>query len=178
MGRKGGSDNEQVPPRESELYDKKWVVQVAPNSKAKCKDKNCLGDDNKIATGEIRIGRRYPSPFKEDEIAVNWFHAKCMFDQQMRSRKGTQVIQRPEDMDGFYELPSNEQHYVEQLIDDFQRGHLNTSSESKPHSSKSTPRTRDAKSSRTSVDVESKEIAKKKKKAEGGRRDVGRVIML
>ena len=197
------TQSEEEPVRESELYEKKWVIGYANAKKAKCKNGECLGDSEEIAKGELRIGRRYPSPFKDEEVAVNWFHAKCMFDQQRRSRKTTQVIERPEDMDGFYDLAPRDQQYVEQLLDDFRRGHVRLNStapkknskSSKPaptskskstaSSSKSGPPTKEGKSTgirstvgRSSSAAPKEKEIKKKKKEEGGRRDVGRVIML
>ena len=178
-----------IPQRESELYDKKWVIGYANTSKAKCKDKDCMEENPEIMKGELRIGRRYPSPFNENEIAVNWFHARCMFNQQLRARNTTQVIERPEDMDAFQDLDRPDQQFIEQLISYFQNGILTklgrqpkTTISSKTTQKSTNSRIREGKSStgdsKSAATIKAKEIEKKKKKAESGRRDIGRVIML
>ena len=101
---------------ESQLYGKKWTVCYAINGLSVCKDLQCLCGDRKIAKGSLRIGRRYPSPFDKDSIAINWFHAKCMFNQQRRSRIGTQIIGSLDDMDGVDNILLADRDLIEELI--------------------------------------------------------------
>jgi hypothetical protein len=103
---------------ESHLYSKKWVVSYALNGLSVCKDLHCLCGDKKIAKGSLRIGRRYPSPFDPDSIAINWFHAKCMFHQQRRSRVGTQIIGSLDDIDGIDNILLADKDLIEELIHD------------------------------------------------------------
>ena len=101
--------------KKKELYDKKWVCEVfffkknyeslifqyAKSNRAKCKDTKCLlkhDEDPKSAViekGSLKIGRRYPSPFNEEEILVNWFHLACFFSSQTRARKDTKLLEDP-----------------------------------------------------------------------------------
>ena len=73
-------------------------------------------ETKKIAKGEVRIGRRYPSAFDDDSIAVNWFHCKCIFSQQLRARQSTQVIERESDIDGFHDLLLGDKQLIRELI--------------------------------------------------------------
>ncbi len=103
--------------RESRLYRKRWVTNYAVNGLSICKDLHCLYGDKKILKGSLRIGRRYPSPFDPDSIAINWFHAKCMFHQQSRSRSGTQIIGQLTDIDGVDDLLLVDKELIEELIE-------------------------------------------------------------
>ena len=101
---------------ESSLYRKKWIVNYAVNGLSICKDLHCLCGDKKIQKGSLRIGRRYPSPFDPESIAINWFHAKCMFNQQGRSRVGTQIIGDLTDLDGVDDILLADQELIDELI--------------------------------------------------------------
>lgn len=105
-----------MPANESDLYRKKWIVNYAVNGLSLCKDLHCLYGDKKIQKGSLRIGRRYPSPFDPDSIAINWFHAKCIFNQQARSRVGTQIIGDLSDLDGACEVLLADQELIDELI--------------------------------------------------------------
>ena len=111
------NDSEEDRSLESNLYGKKWVVGYALNGLSICKDLHCLHGDKKIGKGFLRIGRRYPSPFDKDSVAINWFHAKCMFNQQKRSRIGTQVIGSLDDMDGIDNLLLADRDLIGELIE-------------------------------------------------------------
>ena len=141
------------------------------NGQSLCTDNHCLEESRKIAKNELRIGRRYPSFFGSQQgIAVNWFHPKCMFNQMTRARTSTQVIQRPEDIDHFFELPSNHQDFLLNLIQDFTTGDVPTSSGRKKSSSKS--------SSSVSKTIDKSASEKRPKRKEQNRRDAGRILML
>lgn len=101
---------------ESPVYSKKWVTNYAQNGLSLCKDLHCLYGDKKIPKGSLRIGRRYPSPFDPDSVAINWFHAKCMFNQQSRSRVGTQIIGQIDDVDGVEDILLADRELIEELI--------------------------------------------------------------
>ena len=101
---------------DSHLYDKKWVVSYALNGLSLCKDLHCLYGDKKIPKGSLRIGRRYPSPFDAESVAINWFHSKCMFNQQRRSRVGTQIIGCLDDIDGIENILLADKDLLDELI--------------------------------------------------------------
>ena len=109
-------ENDQSNRRESQLYQKKWIVNYAANGLSICKDLHCLCGDKRIPKGSLRVGRRYPSPFDPDSIAINWFHAKCMFHQQSRSRVGTQIIGSLNDVDGVDNILLADRDYLDELI--------------------------------------------------------------
>ena len=172
-----GSDN-----KENTLYDKKWLVGTAVNSLSMCKDGKCLYETPKIARGELRIGRRGPSRFDENSIQIYWFHAKCMFSQQLRSRQSTQVIEKEDDMDGFYELLLADQDYIRELIqgniDILYGGNPLPNATPAKHRPSTEPNSASRPSKRKSVTPGGKDEAKPPKTPSSGRRDVGRILML
>lgn len=166
------------PQHESQLYDKKWVANYALNGLSICKDLNCLCGDKKIQKGSLRIGRRYPSPFDPQSVAINWFHAKCMFNQQRRSRVGTQIIGCIDDMDGVDNILLADRDLIEELIE----GNIELIPEvAKENVSEQDSRTRTV-TVKTSSSV--KKAPKKAATDSNGRRisinkrDAGRVLMM
>jgi hypothetical protein len=165
------SDNE----GEQNLYGKKWVVAYAQNGLSICKDLHCLNGDKKIAKGCLRLGRRYPSPFDKDSIAINWFHAKCMFNQQKRSRIGTQVIGSFDDIDGMENILLADRDLLGELIEGnielipIRTSPSSTTENSKPEST----RTADPKQSKKRVADGNKD-----RRISINRRDAGRVLMM
>ena len=161
--------------RESQLYERKWVAGYALNGLSICKDLHCLCGDKKITKGALRIGRRYPSPFDEGSIAINWFHAKCIFNQQRRSRVGTQIIGSIEDIDGIENLLLADRDLLEELIE----GNI----ELIPETVKENKATE--KGNKPTI-IKTANSVKKSGKKEGGnerrvsinRRDQGRVLMM
>jgi hypothetical protein len=130
-----------------------------------------------------------------------------MFNQQSRSRQTTQVIEKPENIDGFFDLSRDDQLYVQELIEFLhsERGDKakppknkranksKSNSKSSKSSSKSGPRVKIGSSSSSQSKSQSKsqtksksgasaapaaKDGKKKRGSEGGRRDIGRIIML
>lgn len=154
---------------ESSLYRKKWIVNYAVNGLSICKDLHCLFGDKKIAKGSLRIGRRYPSPFDPETVAINWFHAKCMFNQQGRSRVGTQIIGDVSDVDGVNDILLPDQELIHELI----QGNIELVAD--------TPNVTDDKTTKSSSAIK---VKSKKKSTPSGprvsinRRDAGRVLLL
>jgi len=171
-------DTENINPnRESKLYRKKWTTNYAHNGLSLCKDLHCLYGDKKIPKGSLRIGRRYPSPFDPDSIAVNWFHAKCMFNQQARSRVGTQIIGSIDDIDGVDDILLADRDFIEELI----QGNVELVATDKQE----VEVTRDVTTVRAASSIKKpKKAAKSDGPANGGRRvsinkrDAGRVLLL
>lgn len=161
--------------QESQLYDKKWIVGYAVNGLSICKDLHCLCGDKQILKGALRIGRRYPSPFDKDSVAINWFHAKCIFNQQRRSRVGTQIIGRLEDLDGLGNILLADRDLIEELIEG--NIELVPSMESIAHGSKNMA----VKTASTDKKPPKKSIEKAKgndRRISINRRDQGRVLMM
>jgi hypothetical protein len=162
--------------RESQLYGRKWVAGYALNGLSICKDLHCLCGDKKIGKGALRIGRRYPSPFDEGSIAINWFHAKCIFNQQRRSRVGTQIIGGVEDIDGIENLLLADRDLIEELIE----GNIELIPE------KSTKENHESEKGNKQPTIKTANSVKKAPKKSGGnerrvsinRRDQGRVLMM
>ena len=103
--------------KENELG--KWLVGNAVNNRSMCKDPQCLHgeeEERKISKGELRIGRRIPSPYDPNSVQILWYHAKCMFSMQTRSRKTTEVIETEDQLDNFNELQMDEQCYIKDMI--------------------------------------------------------------
>ena len=165
--------------RESQLYDKKWVANYAVNGLSICKDLHCLCGDKKIVKSSLRIGRRYPSPFDPDSVAINWFHAKCMFNQQRRSRVGTQIIGSIEDIDGVDDLLLADRDLIQELIEGNIELMPDVAKENKGQDQDSSARNVTV---RTSTSV--KKSTKKPTTDSNGRRvsinrrDAGRVLMM
>ncbi len=167
---------------DSHLYDKKWVVSYAQNGLSICKDLHCLYGEKKIPKGSLRIGRRYPSPFDADSVAINWFHCKCMFNQQRRSRVGTQIIGCLDDIDGIENILLADRDLIDELI----QGNIELipevakeNDDSKSRNEGATPKTT---VSKTAASI--KKAAKKSNTDANGRRisinkrDAGRVLLM
>ena len=167
------SNENKVNQGEPSLYERKWLINYAMNGLSFCKDPRCLAESKKIAKDEIRIGRRYPSPYQDDAIAVNWFHLRCMFSQQKRARAGTQIIEKPEDMDGFDELLLNDRLFVNELIEG------NVELPQDKENNKLLPESQTpAKRPRLSSTPMKKTDGKILNTPSTGRRDNGRIVML
>jgi hypothetical protein len=166
--------------RESHLYGKKWVVSYAVNGLSICKDLHCLCGDKKIVKGSLRIGRRYPSPFDADSVAINWFHAKCMFNQQRRSRVGTQIIGSTEDIDGIDDILLADKDLIEELI----QGNIELIPEVAKENVSGTSRNDSAPTIVSKTAASIKKAARKSNVDANGRRisinkrDAGRVLMM
>ncbi|KAF4709566.1 hypothetical protein FOZ62_017174 [Perkinsus olseni] len=178
---------------ESELYDKKWTIGFAPSGRSSCKNTKCLHadepDGKKIPKGSLRIGRKFPSPFDPDAVAVNWFHYDCMFDQFTRARKGTQIIESGDDMDGWDDLTPDAKAIIEKCIKNEQHeapAPKDTPSKKRASTKRSTQGSKTPhsgkKGSKTPVKktVEKKAVEKKRRSSVGteNRRDKGRIVML
>ena len=165
---------------ESHLYDKKWVVSYAVNGLSICKDLHCLCGDKKIPKGSLRIGRRYPSPFDPNSVAINWYHAKCMFHQQRRSRVGTQIIGSLEDIDGIDNILLADQDLIEELI----QGNIELIPEVAKENVTGNKEESSSKTTVTKTAGSIKKAAKKSNVDSNGRRisinkrDAGRVLMM
>lgn len=162
--------------RESRLYRKKWVANYAVNGLSICKDLHCLYGDKKILKGSLRIGRRYPSPFDPDSIAINWFHAKCMFHQQSRSRSGTQIIGSTNDIDGVDDILLADKELIEELIE----GNIELIAQ--PNSGIETGGSNSLNStpglSVRAEKTKKKSVTKSERRVSINRRDAGRVLLL
>lgn len=170
-----GESTEDDVAHESSLYGKKWVVGYALNSLSICKDLHCLHGDKKISKGFLRVGRRYPSPFDKDSVAINWFHAKCIFNQQKRSRIGTQVIGSLDDLDGIDNILLADRDLIGELIEGNIELIPSRASEASGGSSVDTT------GSRSSVPKKVKKSVREsltERRVSLNRRDAGRVIML
>lgn len=90
-----------------------------------CKDTDCLerheqGGEKCIEKGSLRIGRRVMMKGRggsdEDVVSIMWFHARCIFNTFLRSRKTTRVIESPEDLEGFGLLDPQDQDMLRKFI--------------------------------------------------------------
>jgi|LauGreDrversion4_2_1035121.scaffolds.fasta_scaffold14402_3 hypothetical protein len=162
---------------ESPLYSKKWVANYAQNGLSLCKDLHCLYGDKKIPKGSLRIGRRYPSPFDPESVAINWFHAKCMFNQQSRSRVGTQIIGQIDEIDGIDDILLADKELIEELI----QGNIELIATTEPPSGRSTtdntPRLSLVKAKKKGGSTLSG-TDDKNRRVSINRRDAGRVLLL
>jgi Poly(ADP-ribose) polymerase and DNA-Ligase Zn-finger region len=149
----------------------KWLCNYAPNGQSICKDTHCLYNSKKIDKDDLRIGRKYPSPFQAGEIAVNWFHAMCMFSQQQRARKTTKVITTPDDIDGFYSLRLEDQDEIKEYIRASVENTFSANKLSKNRQKENQP------PGNSSTEQNGNPLKKLKSVGEG-RRDNGRILML
>lgn len=106
----------------------KWKVDYATRAgggRAMCKDTDCLerhdqGGVKFIEKGALRIGRRVlmKGHGDSDEGTVNmmWYHARCMFNVFLRSRKQTRVIASPVDLEGFEHIVAEDQEMLRKFI--------------------------------------------------------------
>mmetsp|Transcript_86798 Transcript_86798/g.221126 ORF Transcript_86798/g.221126 Transcript_86798/m.221126 type:complete len:537 (-) Transcript_86798:35-1645(-) len=106
----------------------KWKIDYAARAgggRAMCKDTDCLerheqGGVKFIEKGHLRIGRRVlmkgHGSDDEGHIAVMYYHARCMFNVFLRSRKDTRVIKSAEDLEGFENLDEEDQNMMRRFI--------------------------------------------------------------
>mmetsp|Transcript_66836 Transcript_66836/g.192098 ORF Transcript_66836/g.192098 Transcript_66836/m.192098 type:complete len:535 (+) Transcript_66836:48-1652(+) len=106
----------------------KWKIDYAARAgggRAMCKDTDCLerheqGGVKFIEKGHLRIGRRVlmkgHGSDDEGHIAVMYYHARCMFNVFLRSRKDTRVIKSAEDLEGFERLDEEDQSMMHRFI--------------------------------------------------------------
>eukprot|EP00445_Apocalathium_hangoei_P039584 CAMPEP_0203963846 /NCGR_PEP_ID=MMETSP0359-20131031/93714_1 /ASSEMBLY_ACC=CAM_ASM_000338 /TAXON_ID=268821 /ORGANISM="Scrippsiella Hangoei, Strain SHTV-5" /LENGTH=577 /DNA_ID=CAMNT_0050899925 /DNA_START=50 /DNA_END=1779 /DNA_ORIENTATION=+ len=106
----------------------KWKIDYAARAgggRAMCKDTDCLerheqGGVKFIEKGHLRIGRRVlmkgHGSDDEGHIAVMYYHARCMFNVFLRSRKDTRVIKSAEDLEGFEHLDEEDQSMMRRFI--------------------------------------------------------------
>mmetsp|Transcript_26423 Transcript_26423/g.63765 ORF Transcript_26423/g.63765 Transcript_26423/m.63765 type:complete len:326 (+) Transcript_26423:188-1165(+) len=126
------------------MSENKFVIEVAPNARSKCKKSKV-----KIEKGELRIGKIGPNPFKEG-LLTNWFKVEPFFEAQLRMRKTTEKLESSDDLSGYAGL--SDEH--KQAFDEALENYLSTKDKPKPKASK-----RKAK--------EEKGSGKKTKKAKG-----------
>jgi len=101
----------------------KWLVNYAArggNGCATCRDTECLerhdqGGVSTIEKGCLRIGRRVLME-KDSRMMILWYHARCMFNVFLRSKKTTRVIQTPEDLEGFASINFEDQEMLRRFI--------------------------------------------------------------
>lgn len=105
----------------------KWKVDYATRGgggRAMCKDLDCLerhsqGGVRTIEKGELRIGRRVLTDKGEGQanIVMLWYHARCMFNCFLRSRKTTRVIESAEDLDGWESISYEDQQMLRRIME-------------------------------------------------------------
>jgi len=104
----------------------KWKVDYAPRGgggRAMCRDSDCLERHQQagvrtIEKGEMRICRRIlvEKDGQEGSVALMWYHARCIFNSFLRSRKETRVIESPEDIEGFDAIQPEDQELLRRII--------------------------------------------------------------
>jgi len=106
----------------------KWKIDYAARAgggRAMCKDTDCLerhdqGGLKVIEKGCLRIGRRVLMKGRSDDdegfVQIMWYHARCIFNVFMRSRKNTRVIQSPLDLEGFEHINPEDQEMIRRFI--------------------------------------------------------------
>lgn len=89
-----------------------------------CKDQDCIerhdqGGVRTIEKGDLRIGRRVLVDKGEGQgnVVMLWYHARCIFNCFLRSRKTTRVIESPEDLDGWESIGFEDQQLLRRIID-------------------------------------------------------------
>ena len=91
-----------------------------------------------IAQGDLRIGKVKANPFSGDggaeDVMTTYYHTKCFFAAQLRSRATTAKVEDTSDLDGFHLLGSAEKGEIKKLIDDWAAGYASK----KPAKSKPT----------------------------------------
>jgi len=114
----------------------KWLVNYAArggNGCATCRDTDCLerhdqGGVSTIEKGCLRIGRRVLVEREQDaRMTTLWYHARCMFNVFLRSKKTTRVVQTPEDLEGFASIKFEDQEMLRRFISchqDVRNAHL------------------------------------------------------
>ena len=92
--------------------DKPFVVEYAPQGRAKCK--TCK---QQIEKSSKRIGKLVSNPFSEDGgMMKHWYHVPCMFEALSRARATTKKIDSTDDLDGFEKLKDDDQQEIKGLI--------------------------------------------------------------
>eukprot|EP00933_Yihiella_yeosuensis_P021489 TRINITY_DN169_c0_g1_i2.p1 TRINITY_DN169_c0_g1~~TRINITY_DN169_c0_g1_i2.p1 ORF type:complete len:495 (-),score=133.89 TRINITY_DN169_c0_g1_i2:27-1511(-) len=106
----------------------KWKADYAARAgggRAMCRDQDCLERHEQagvrtIEKGELRIGRRVlmdkDGKGEGGQMHIMWYHARCIFNTFLRSRKATRVIESPEDIEGFSELRTEDQELLRNII--------------------------------------------------------------
>mmetsp|Transcript_33571 Transcript_33571/g.105144 ORF Transcript_33571/g.105144 Transcript_33571/m.105144 type:complete len:307 (-) Transcript_33571:76-996(-) len=104
----------------------KWKVDYATRGGggvAMCRDLDCLdrhaqGGVRSIEKGELRIGRRVLMDKDKDSghVVLMWYHARCIFNTFLRSRKSTRVIESVEDLEGFHDIRQEDQDLLRRII--------------------------------------------------------------
>lgn len=88
-----------------------------------CRDLDCLERHDQagvrtIEKGDLRIGRRVlMEKFGDGDVTMMWYHARCIFNTFLRSRKTTRVIENIEDLEGFEDLQLEDQGLLRRFID-------------------------------------------------------------
>lgn len=105
----------------------KWKVDYAMRAgagMALCRDLECLerhvqGGVRSIEKGELRIGRRVLMERGEGadgHVVIMWYHARCIFNTFLRSRKTTRTIESVDDLEGFGEIRLEDQEMLRRVI--------------------------------------------------------------
>jgi len=91
-----------------------FKVELASNGRAKCKKSK-----EKIAKGELRVGRVAPNPFKEGETMTSWYKLLPFFEMQQKQRKTTKKLESIDELEGFDSLPEENQNAVKTALEQF-----------------------------------------------------------
>jgi len=106
----------------------KWKVDYALRAgagMAMCRDLECLVRNEQdgvrsIEKGELRIGRRVlmdrGGDTSDGSVVIMWYHARCIFNTFLRSRKSTRVIESVDDIEGFSEIRFDDQEMLRRII--------------------------------------------------------------
>lgn len=91
---------------------KPFIVEYAPQSRAKCK--TCK---QQIEKSSARIGKMVTNPFSDDGgFMKQWYHIKCIFDTLSRARATTAKITSTQDLDGFDKMNDEDKKIIENFI--------------------------------------------------------------
>lgn len=136
----GGKLNDEAPRPKDQFCDEsrymrdendrmlhKWKVEYASRGgggRAMCRDLECLERHEQagvrtIEKGELRIGRRVlmDKDGGGGHLVMMWYHARCIFNTFLRSRKVTRVIESAEDLEGFEDVQLEDQAMLRRFID-------------------------------------------------------------
>jgi len=106
----------------------KWKVDYATRAgagMAMCRDLECLVRHEQdgvrsIEKGELRIGRRVlmdkGGDASDGHVVIMWYHARCIFNTFLRSRKSTRVIESVDDLEGFNDIRFDDQEMLRRVI--------------------------------------------------------------
>ena len=96
----------------------KFVIEPAKTGRSTCKE--CKVN---IAQGDHRIGKVKANPFSGDggaeDVMTTYYHTKCFFTAQLRSRAATAKVEDTSDLEGFHLLGASEKSEIKKLIDDW-----------------------------------------------------------